>query len=82
MNTSIADRLLDAYIAVGDAAIQAIQPEVMYVFVSLCIIGLTWAHLRNAITQRESPINLLIVQFMGVGFFVWLLNNWGTLMKA
>lgn len=82
MNTSVVDRMLDAYIAVGDAAIQAIRPEVMYVFVSLCIIGLTWAHLRNAITQRESPINLLIVQFMGVGFFVWLLDNWGSLMNA
>lgn len=82
MNTSVVDRMLDVYIAVGDAAIQAIRPEVMYVFISLCIIGLTWAHLRNAITQRESPINLLIVQFMGAGFFVWLLDNWGSLMNA
>src|SRR3954453_19873698 len=82
MNTAVVDRILDAYIAVAEMAIQAIRPDVMYVFVTLAVIGLTWAHLRNAITQRESPINLLIVQFMMVGFFVWLLDNWGSLMKA
>lgn len=81
MNTSVVDRLLDAYIAVSDAAIQAIRPDVMYVFVSLAVIGLTWTHLRNAISQRESPLNLLIVQFMTVGFFVWLLDNWAGWMK-
>lgn len=82
MNTSVADRMLDAYIAVGDAAIQAIRPEVMFVMVTLAVIGLTWAHLRNTITQRESPVSLLIFQFMLVGFFVWLLDNWNYLMKA
>ena len=82
MNTSIVDRLLDTYIAVGDGAIQAIRPDVMYILVTLAMIGLTWAHLRNAITARESPLNLLIVQFMMVGFFVWLLNNWASLMKV
>lgn len=82
MNTGIVDRLLDTYIAVGDGAIQAIRPDVMYILVTLAMIGLTWAHLRNAITARESPLNLLIVQFMMVGFFVWLLNNWASLMKV
>jgi type IV secretion system protein TrbL len=82
MNTGIVDRLLDAYIAVGDGAIQAIRPDVMYILITLAVIGLTWAHLRNTITQRESSLNLLIVQFMMVGFFVWLLNDWGSLMKV
>ncbi len=82
MNTGIVDRLLDTYIAVGDGAIQAIRPDVMFILVTLAMIGLTWAHLRNAITARESPLNLLIVQFMMVGFFVWLLNNWASLMKV
>ena len=76
MNTSVADRLLDAYIAIGDAAVQAIRPDVMFVLITLAVIGLTWAHLRNALTLRESPINLLILQLMMVGFFVWLLENW------
>src|SRR5918994_4787454 len=82
MNTSIVDRLLDTYIAVGDGAIQAIRPDVMYILVTLAMIGLTWAHLRNAITARESSLNLLIIQFMMLGFFVWLLNNWASLMKV
>ncbi|QQP89908.1 P-type conjugative transfer protein TrbL [Skermanella sp. TT6] len=82
MNTSVADRLLDAYIAIGDAAVQAIRPDVMFVLITLAVIGLTWAHLRNALTLRESPINLLIMQFMTVGFFVWLLENWSGLMRA
>jgi type IV secretory pathway TrbL component len=82
MDTSIVDRTLDVYIAVGEAAVQAIRPEVMAVLVSLAVIGMTWAHLSNTITQRQNPISLLIFQFMTVGFFVWLLDNWTTLMNA
>jgi type IV secretion system protein TrbL len=81
VDTGIIDTLLNAYIAIGDAAIIAISPSVMYVFVSLGVIGLTWAHLKNAISQRESPVTLLIVQFMLIGFFVWLLQNWTALTK-
>jgi type IV secretion system protein TrbL len=82
VNTSTADTLLDTYIALGDAAVRAISPNVMAVLVSLAVIGFTWGHLSNAITQRQNPISLLVFQFMTVGFFVWLLREWDPLMKA
>src|SRR5690242_16636797 len=74
--------MLDVYIAIAEAAVQAIRPEVMGVMVALAVIGMTWAHLSNAITQRQNPISLLIFQFMTVGFFVWLLREWTPITRA
>lgn len=81
-NLAVIDKVLAAYVTVADVAVQNIRPEVMWMFGTLTVLGMTWQHIKNMAEGKAHPIGLLFGQLIVIGIFVWLLSGYTYLMNA
>lgn len=81
-NVAIIDKVLELFMALADVGITRIRPDVMWMFYTLGVIGITWQHIKNLHENKAHPIGLLFGQLMTIGFFVWILNNYTDLTTA